>query len=82
MAHVAWHAAMLEEMKSIEDNDTRYHANLPIGKCPIGLKWVFKLKTNTQGEVAKHNARLVAQGYVQHAGIDYDEVFAPVAALD
>jgi hypothetical protein len=43
---------------------------------------VFKLKKNSAGEVIKHKARLVAKGYVQRAGVDFDEVFAPVARLD
>lgn len=55
---------------------------LLVGHKPIGLKWVFKLKKNADGEVMKHKARLVAKGYVQKKGIDYEEVFAPVARLD
>lgn len=55
---------------------------LLVGHKPIGLKWVFKLKKNSEGEVVKHKARLVAKGYVQKKGIDFDEVFAPVARLD
>jgi hypothetical protein len=43
---------------------------------------VFKLKRNAEGEVIKHKARLVAKGYVQKQGIDFEEVFAPVARLD
>jgi hypothetical protein len=55
---------------------------LPPGKRPIGLKWVFKLKKNAEGEIIKYKARLVAKGYVQKQGIDFEEVFAPVARLD
>jgi hypothetical protein len=55
---------------------------LPAGHKPIGLKWVFKLKKNVEGEVVKYKARLVAKGYVQKQGIDYEEVFAPVARLE
>ena len=43
---------------------------------------MYKLKKNSDGEVTKHKARLVAKGYVQKKGIDFDEVFAPVARLD
>ena len=54
---------------------------MPLGYRAIGLKWVFKLKRNEEGEVMKHKARLVAKGYVQKQGVDFEEVFAPVARL-
>ena len=43
---------------------------------------VYKVKRDEKGAVAKHKARLVVKGYAQRQGIDYDEVFAPVARLD
>jgi len=70
--HQEWLEAMKKEMESIEKNRTWELVKLPVGKKPIGLKWVYKLKKNTEGEVVKHKARLVAKGYV----------FAPVARLD
>ena len=48
----------------------------------IGVKWIFKTKRNAKGEVEKYKARLVAKGYKQQYGIDYEEVFAPVARLE
>jgi hypothetical protein len=48
----------------------------------IGLKWVFKLKRNEEGQVVKHKAHLVTKGYVQKEGIDFNEVFVPVARLE
>lgn len=80
--HHGWRAAMLDEIKSIEENGTWQLVDLPAGHRPIGLKWVYKLKKNAAGDVVKHKARLVAKGYVQRAGVDFDEVFAPVARLD
>ncbi|XBI71622.1 hypothetical protein VPH35_065793 [Triticum aestivum] len=80
--HAAWRAAMTEEMACIESNETWSLCDLPAGHRPIGLKWVFKEKRNAAGEVIKHKARLVAKGFVQRAGIDFEEIFAPVARLD
>ena len=48
----------------------------------IGTKWIFKNKTNKEGEVIRNKSRLVAQGYTQVEGVDFDESFAPVARLE
>jgi hypothetical protein len=77
-----WIAAMDSEIQSINKNGTWKLATLPSGHKPIGLKWVYKLKRNSEGEVIKHKARLVAKGYVQKHGTDFEEVFTPVARLD
>ena len=45
----------------------------------IGVKWIFNTKLNKNGEIDKNKARLVAKGYAQQHGIDYTEVFPPVA---
>jgi hypothetical protein len=72
----------MEEMTSIEENDTWSLANLPPGRKPIGVKWVFKVKQDEHGVVSKHKAFLVLKGYVQRHDINYDEVFTSVARLD
>ncbi|WVZ92767.1 hypothetical protein U9M48_038809 [Paspalum notatum var. saurae] len=77
-----WCKAMLDELASVEENKTWSLVQLPKGHRAIGLKWVFKLKRDEHGEVIKHKARLVAKGYVQRQGIDFDEVFAPVARME
>ncbi|GJS86083.1 putative ribonuclease H-like domain-containing protein [Tanacetum coccineum] len=56
--------------------------DLPKGKRAIGIKWIFKNKKDKRGIVIRNKARLVAQGYTQEEGIDYDEVFAPIARIE
>lgn len=77
-----WKKAMEAEIKSIEKNGTWVLTELPQGHKAIGLKWVYKLKKDTDGKIVKHKARLVAKGYVQKYGIDFEEVFAPVTRME
>ena len=58
---------MLEELKAIEKNKTWELIKLPSNNKPIVVKWVFKLKLNSYGSIAKHKARLVAKGFLQEA---------------
>lgn len=57
-----WRKALLEKMGSIEENSTWFLTEFPAGHYPIGLKWVFKIKRDEKGNIAKHKARLVAKG--------------------
>ncbi|MCI12639.1 copia-type polyprotein, partial [Trifolium medium] len=77
-----WRIAMDQEIESIEKNDTWELVTLPKDARKIGVKWIYKTKYNEKGEVEKYKARLVAKGYSQQHGIDYNEVFAPVARWD
>lgn len=77
-----WREAMKREIESIEKNGTWKLCTLPKDVKAIGVKWVFKTKLNESGKVERYKARLVAKGYVQQYGVDYTEVFAPVARLD
>lgn len=80
--HDKWRKAMEAEIKSIEDNNTWELVSPPDNTKVIGVKWVFKTKLNERGEVDKFKARLVAKGFHQTHGIDFHEVFAPVARWD
>ncbi|XP_037497224.1 uncharacterized mitochondrial protein AtMg00820-like [Jatropha curcas] len=77
-----WKLVMDEEINSIEKNHTWHLVVLPAGAKKIGVKWIYKTKLNELGEVDKYKARLVVKGYTQEHGVDYTEVFAPVARMD
>lgn len=74
-----WIVAMNEEFKAFERHKVWELTKLPEGKKAVGSKWIYKIKYNEDGTVNKYKARLVAQGFSQKFGVDYDEVYAPVA---
>ena len=69
-------------MDAVEWNRTWEMADLPAGHRAITLKWVFKLKKDEARAVIKHKARLVARGFVQQEGVDFDDTFMPVAQIE
>jgi hypothetical protein len=73
-----WQQAANDEMTSLRANNTWTLEEPPPGAAPIPVKWVFKVKRDPAGNVERYRARLVAKGFRQKEGIDYDEVFAPV----
>ncbi|PNX58743.1 reverse transcriptase, partial [Trifolium pratense] len=73
---------MVAEIEAIKKNKTWELTDLPKGQKTIGVKWVYKTKLNEKGEIDKFKARLVVKGYKQEHGVDYEEVFAPVARQD
>jgi hypothetical protein len=73
---------MHEEMENIERNQVWELVDPPPGCKSIGTKWVWKNKEGEKGEVVRNKSRLVAQGFSQKEGNDYEETFAPVARLE
>jgi hypothetical protein len=73
---------MVEEMTALRKNGTWDLVSLPGGKKSVGCKWVFTIKHNADGTVERYKARLVARGFTQTYGIDYEETFAPVAKMN
>lgn len=74
-----WLKAMNEEISSIVKNDTWTLCKLPQNRKCIGCKWIYKIKKNSDGSVERYKGRLVARGFTQKYGIDYEETFSPVA---
>uniref|UniRef100_A0A2N9GXG9 Integrase catalytic domain-containing protein n=1 Tax=Fagus sylvatica TaxID=28930 RepID=A0A2N9GXG9_FAGSY len=76
-----WQQAMADELDALHKTHTWDMTTLPPGKSAVGCKWVYKIKTRADGSVERYKARLVARGFTQEYGIDYEETFAPVARL-
>lgn len=73
-----WIVSMEEELEQFTRNDVWELVARPDGVNIVGTKWIFKNKTDEHGEVVRNKARLVAQGYSQIEGVDFEETFAPL----
>ncbi|GKA59073.1 retrovirus-related pol polyprotein from transposon TNT 1-94 [Tanacetum coccineum] len=82
LKHLGWIDSMQEELNQFYINKVWTLVPLPYGKIAIDSKWVFRNKKDEHGTTTKNKARLVAQGYSQEEGIDYDEIFAPAARME
>lgn len=76
-----WLKSVKSELDSLVSKGTWVETTLPEGRKAIGCKWVLKTKTDADGNVIKHKARLVAQGFSQQPGLDFEETFAPVSRM-
>ncbi|GKB74799.1 putative ribonuclease H-like domain-containing protein [Tanacetum coccineum] len=78
----SWVDAMQEELLQFKIQKVWILVDLPLGKKAIGTKYVYKNKKDERGVVVRNKARLIAQGHRQEEGINYNEVFAPVARIE
>jgi hypothetical protein len=76
-----WKDTMMKEIESLHKNEMWDLVKLPSGRKHVGSKWVFKKNMNATGQVEKFKARLVVKGYSQVEGVDFGEIFSPVAKL-
>ncbi|XP_049349445.1 uncharacterized protein LOC125814012 [Solanum verrucosum] len=76
-----WVEAMQIGIHALETNNTWVLTDLPIEKKPIGYRWIYKVKYQSTGEIERFKGRLVAKGYSQQEGIDYQETFSPVVKM-
>jgi hypothetical protein len=74
-----WQKAMEDKMASLLENKTWEIETVPEGVKPVPVKWVYKIKTDANGNVERYKARVCAKGFRQKQGIDFEEVFAPVS---
>lgn len=82
VVHEEWVKAMESELQALKDHHTWTLVDLPKEKKAIGLKWVYKVKVSMDGKIQKYKARIVAKGYAQEYGVDYEETFSPVARFE
>ena len=77
-----WAAAMEAELQSLWENEVYDVVDRPPGKKVIGTKWVLRVKTDSEGNIDKFKARVVAKGFRQMEGVDFDETFAPTVRFE
>ena len=73
---------MEDEMKSMSSNGVWNLEDIPKGAKIVGCKWVYKIKRDSKGNIERFKVRLVAKGFTQREGIDYNETFSPVSSKD
>jgi len=81
VGNLKWDNAMDEEMAALDANATWELVALPEDKKTIGCKWMYKVKHNANGSMSRYKVRLVAKGYAQTYGIDYEETYSLIAKM-
>jgi hypothetical protein len=77
-----WESATQEEYNSLLENQTWHLVPLPSRRKLVKCRWVYKTKSVADGQINRYKARIVAKGFQQVHGIDYDETFAPLVNMD
>jgi hypothetical protein len=77
-----WHEAMEDEMRSMSTNQVWKLEEILKGDKTMGCKWVYKIKRDYKGNIDRFKVRLMAKGFTQREGIDYNETFSPVLSKD
>ena len=72
---------MDDELSTLHKTDTQDLVPLPSGKNVVDCRWVYKIKTNSNGSIEQYKAKLVAKGYFEQYCMNYEETFAPVAKM-
>ena len=72
---------MKEELDALSKQHTWNLVTLPLEKSVVGCKWIYKIKTRSDGSIERYKTHLVAKGFTQEYGIDYEETFAPAARI-
>ena len=72
---------MRSELQALQANGTWSLTPLPVGKTPIGCRWVYKIKHRSDGSIERYKARLVAKGLTQLEVVDYQNTFSPTAKI-
>ena len=73
---------MKKDIDALIKNETWEKCTLPSGKKTVGCRWIFTIKRRADGSIERYKERLVAKGYTQVYGVDYEETFSPVAKLN
>ena len=72
---------MKEELDALSKSHTWDLVTLPSGKSVVGCKWIYKIKTRSDGYIERYKARLIAKRFTQEYGIDYEKTFASIARI-